>query len=62
MTMKEKLKQHTTSELITLLQETDQLFYLPYGEPEDREFEFNFRVTILDTIKELYEKQMEPFR
>ena len=62
MTMKEKLKQHTTSELIALLQQTDQLFYLPYGEPEDREFEFNFRVVILDTIKELYEKQMEPFR
>lgn len=62
MTMKEKLKQHTTSELIALLQQTDQLFYLPYGEPEDREFEFNFRVAILGTIKELYEKQMEPFR
>lgn len=62
MTMKEKWKQHTTSELITLLQETDQLFYLPYGEPEDREFEFNFRMAILDTIKELYEKQMKPFR
>ena len=62
MTMREKLKQYSTSELITLLQETDQLFYLPYGEPEDREFEFSFRMAILDTIKELYEKQMEPFR
>ena len=62
MTMREKLKKYSTSELITLLQETDQLFYLPYREPEDREFEFNFRMAILDTIKELYEKQMEPFR
>lgn len=62
MTIQERLKQYTTSELITLLQQTDQLFYLPYGEPADRELEFNFRIAILDTIKELYEEQMTPFR
>lgn len=52
--LRSKLEALGCSELIDLLKSDNDLFYLPYVDPEERQMMLDFRLTIMEILKTRY--------
>ena len=57
--MRKELEKIPTKEIIQLLKDDCSLFYLPYcTDTKTKEITYNFRIAILEILKERFDKQM----
>ena len=52
--LRNKLEALGCGDLINLLKNDNDLFYLPYGDPDQRQATLEFRLTIMEILKTRY--------
>lgn len=57
--MKPNFSQSSTQSIIDLLSQHYALFYLPYGEPEQRKHCTEFRLACLEELKKRFEQEYQ---
>ena len=57
--MKPDFSQSSTRDIIALLSQDYELFYLPYGEPEQRKHCTEFRLACLEELKKRFEQEYQ---
>ena len=57
--MKSDFSQSSTQNIIDLLSQDYALFYLPYGDPEQREHCTEFRLACLEELKKRFEQEYQ---
>lgn len=57
--MKPDFSQSSTRDIIALLLRDYELFYLPYGEPEQRKHCTEFRLACLEELKKRFEQEYQ---